>query len=94
LLLEICSLKNKTHRIFVILFCIPDVYSFGKSSALYASWIMTLVVVGEFATGKLTDGLWTANNYGSTFTSTDWSRFDPIEEEDEDEEDEDEDDDE
>ena len=77
----------------MILFCIPDVYSFGKSSAMYASWIMTLVAVSEFATGKLTDGLWTANNYGSTFTSANWSRFDPIEDEDEDEEAEDEDED-
>jgi hypothetical protein len=90
--LEICLLKNKSHRIFVILFSSHDVNSFGKSSALYASWIMTLVVVGEFATGKLTDGLWTANNYGSTFTSADWSRFDPIEEDDEEEEEEEDDD--
>jgi hypothetical protein len=72
---------------------VPGLDSFGKSSAMYASWIMTLVVVGEFATGKLTDGLWLANNYGKTFTSADWSKFDPIEDEDE-EEDEEEDDDE
>jgi hypothetical protein len=59
---------------------------------MYASWIMTLVVVGEFATGKLTDGLWTLNNNGNTFTSANWSKFDPIEDEDEDDEDEEDDD--
>jgi len=71
---------------------------FGKSTALYASWLVGLIVVGEFVTGKLTDGLWLVNNYGKTFTTVDWSAFDEFEEEgaaddDEDEEDEDDDDD-
>jgi hypothetical protein len=34
------------------------------------------IVVGEFAFGKITDGLWTMNNYGKTYNTVDWSRFD------------------
>jgi hypothetical protein len=49
-----------------------------------------LIVVGEFASGKLTDGLWTLNNNGNTFTTTDWAKFDMPDEDDEDEEDDDE----
>jgi len=66
---------------------------FGKSTAMYASWLVSLIVIGEFATGKITDGLWTMNNYGKTFDTVDWSQFDEIDEdggEDEDEDDDDE----
>ena len=52
-----------------------------------------LIVVGEYATGKITDVLWEANNSGNTFTSTDWSKFDQFEDEDEEEDDDDDDDD-
>lgn len=57
---------------------------FGRSTALYASWLMALIVVGEYATGKITDGLWTANNYGKTFETVDWSKFDEFEDEEDD----------
>jgi hypothetical protein len=56
---------------------------FGKSTALYASWLVTLIVVGEYATGKLTDVIWTMNNNGKTFATVDWSKFDQFEEEEE-----------
>jgi hypothetical protein len=62
---------------------------------MYASWLIMLIVVGEFATGKITDSLWTRNNYGRTFGTVDWSKFDQFEDEEEkedEEEDEEEDD--
>ncbi|GKY97457.1 hypothetical protein MPSEU_000704100 [Mayamaea pseudoterrestris] len=64
--------------------------TFGKSTALYASWLVMFIVVGEFTTGKLTDWAWTANNYGKTFSTVDWSRFDDFEEEGGDDDDDDE----
>ena len=60
---------------------------------MYASWMICLIVVGEFATGKITDYLWTMNNYGKTFDTVDWSKFDEAEEGGEEEEDDDDDDD-
>ena len=60
---------------------------------MYASWLISLIVIGEVATGKITDTLWTWNNYGKTFDTVDWSKFDEPEEGSE-EEDEDDDDDE
>jgi hypothetical protein len=56
-------------------------FRFGKSTALYSSWLMMLIVVGEFATGKITDGLWYTSNYGKTFTTVDWAKFDQFEDE-------------
>jgi hypothetical protein len=58
-------------------------YSFGKSGALYASWMVMFIVVGEFAFGKITDGLWTMNNYGKTYNTVDWSKFDVADDEEE-----------
>jgi hypothetical protein len=58
---------------------------FGKSGAMYASWMVMFIVVGEFAFGKITDGLWTMNNYGKTYNTVDWSKFD-VDDDDEEEE--------
>jgi hypothetical protein len=55
--------------------------SFGKSSAMYATWLVT------------TNALWTMNNYGRTYETTDWSKFDQFEDEEEEEEEEEEDED-
>lgn len=63
-------------------------FRFGKSTALYASWLFMFIVVGEFMTGKLTDYAWTANNYGKTFATVDWSKFDNFEDEEGDDDDE------
>ena len=60
---------------------------------MYSSWLVMVIVIGEFATGKMTDAFWTANNYGKTFTTVDWSKFDQFEDEEEEEEEEDDDDD-
>ena len=50
------------------------------------------IVFGEMFTGTLTDTMWRSVNYGKTFDTVDWSKFDP-EDEDEDEDDDDDDDD-
>ena len=55
-------------------------------------WIVTGVLVGEFATGAVTDAAWNSVNHGRTYESVDWSKF--VVEDDDDDEDEDEDDDE
>jgi hypothetical protein len=57
---------------------------------MYASWTIMLILAGEFATGKITDAMWTANNYGHTFGTTDWSKFDTFDEDEEEEEEEEE----
>lgn len=69
-------------------------HRFGKSTALYSSWMILLIVIGEFTTGKVTDGLWSANNSGRTFSTMDWSKFDQFDEDDDDDDDDEDDDDE
>jgi len=59
---------------------------------MYASWMILFIVIGEYTTGKTTDALWTLNNYGKTFTTVDWSKFDEVEEDEEEEEEDDDDD--
>lgn len=68
-------------------------HRFGQSTAKYASFLIMLIIVGEYTFEGLTDSLWTWNNNGRTFETTDWSPFDELDE-DEEEEAEDDDDDE
>lgn len=60
-------------------------HSFGSSTAGYATWLVFGIVIGEFITGKGTEFLWRQVNYGKTFDTVDWSKFDPDEDELEDE---------
>lgn len=48
-----------------------------------------LIVVGEYATGTFTEKMWQMNNYGKTFTTYDWSKFDKFGDDDDEEEEED-----
>ncbi|GAX09498.1 hypothetical protein FisN_6Lh114 [Fistulifera solaris] len=64
--------------------------TFGKSTAGYASWLIMLIVVGEYATGTFTEKMWQLNNKGKTFTTYDWSKFDKFGDDDDDEEEEEE----
>ena len=68
-------------------------HRFGQSTAKYASFLIMLIIVGEYTFEGLTDSLWTWNNNGRTFETTDWIPFDEVDE-DEEEEAEDDDDDE
>ena len=68
-------------------------HRFGQSTAKYASFLIMLIIVGEYTFEGITDSLWTWNNSGRTFETTDWSPFDELDE-DEEEEAEDDDDDE
>jgi hypothetical protein len=60
---------------------------------MYATWLVSLILVGEFATGKISDSLWDMNNAGNTWTTYDWSKFDQFEEDKDEDEDEDDDED-
>jgi hypothetical protein len=47
---------------------------------MYIGWVAMLIVVGELAFGKMTDFVWEKANYGHTYATTDWSKFDQFEE--------------
>jgi Ran GTPase-activating protein (RanGAP) involved in mRNA processing and transport len=63
-------------------------YRFGQSTAKYATFLVLLIIIGEYTFEGITDTLWTWNNYGRTFETVDWSPFDELDEEDEEEEEE------
>ena len=64
--------------------------SFGSSTAGYATWLVMGIVLGEAFTGGVTDALWRQVNYGKTFDTVDWSKFDPIDEDEDEDDDEEE----
>jgi hypothetical protein len=53
---------------------------------MYSSWLISLILVGEMATGKLSDYFWTMSNNGKTFETVDWSKFDKFDDDDEEDE--------
>lgn len=56
------------------------------------TWLVAIIVAGEYATGEISERTWHSVNRGHTFITTDWSKFDRFQEdEDDDEEEEDED---
>ena len=67
-------------------------FSFGSSTARYATFMAVGVILAELATNKVTDVLWEANNRGRTYQQVDWSKFDPVDEDEEEEDDDDDDD--
>jgi hypothetical protein len=83
-----------TSSFFNSLYPVLSFCSFGSTTAGYATWLAMGVVMGEIITGKGTDMMWRSVNYGKTFDTVDWSKFDPEDEDEEEEEEEEEDDDE
>ena len=67
------------------------IYSFGSSTARYATFMVVGVILAEMGTNSATDSLWEMNNKGNTYKQTDWSKFDEQEEEDDDDDDDDDD---
>lgn len=89
-----CEPQNKLHSHYLYLLVVYLVLpSFGSSTAGYATWLVIGIVLGEFLTGKGTDFMWRSVNYGKTFDTVDWSKFDPVDEDEEEEDDDDDDDD-
>ncbi len=68
----------------------PCTHRFGQSTAKYATFLILLIIVGEYTFEGITDSLWTSSNYGRTYATTDWSPFDEVDEDEEEEEDDDE----
>jgi len=60
---------------------------FGSSTAGYATWLVMGIVLGELFTGALTDTMWRSSNYGKTFDTVDWAKFDPSDDDEEEEDD-------
>merc|ERR1712113_281058 len=63
---------------------------FGKSTAVYTTWVIAGILTFEFITGSATDMAWNSMNKGKTYDSIDWSVF-KVEDDDEDEDDDDDD---
>jgi hypothetical protein len=65
-----------------------DYNRFGKSNAMYMTWLVAGILAVELIHGKATDYFWASVNRGRTFDTVDWSKFKSIDEEEEEEEEE------
>lgn len=75
-------------QVFFCLFAYSgfDFYRFGKSNAMYMTWLVAGILAVELIHGKATDYFWASVNRGRTFDTVDWSKFKSVDEEEEEEE--------
>jgi Ubiquinol-cytochrome C reductase, UQCRX/QCR9 like len=61
---------------------------------MYATFLISLIVIGEYSFKAGVNSLWNSVNRGRTFETVDWSHFDEVDDEEEEEADEEEEEDE
>lgn len=60
-------------------------YRFGKSNAMYMTWLVAGILAVELIHGKATDYIWASVNRGRTYDTVDWSKFKSLDDEEEEE---------
>ena len=74
--------SRESHTLVIL-----SMYSFGSSTARYATFLAVGVIAAELLTNATTDALWEMNNRGKTYKQVDWSKFDPPDDDDDDDDD-------